>query len=255
MKILKTTALSQWSLDKALYKAAEYQNVDIVEFLLLEMHADLNAEGSDVQMAGKLGGALYRATKCGSILACASYKEPDQTKPIGTVARLLERGVDVNLQGGIHGRALQAACRMSRVENIKSFLCHGVDATLEGGFFGSALGAAAALGEIEITEVLLGSELKLQSQIVTMALFTAVHWRQLDAVKILENGVDIRAKHDTYNSIMDVLEERLSEEEEREKHRFDPDNDANADSDYGPNEEGEREEDGFDSEPDEEEER
>ncbi|KAK5633165.1 hypothetical protein RRF57_008879 [Xylaria bambusicola] len=57
---------------------------------------------------------------------------------------LLERGADVNAEGGHYGNALQALCRYTRVKQnlVKLLLDKGANINAKGGFYGNALQAA-----------------------------------------------------------------------------------------------------------------
>ena len=68
---------------------------------------------------------------------------------------LLERGADVNAQGGLYGNALQAAAAGGHLSIVEFLLERGADVNVQGGYYGSALGAAAAGGDVEIVDILL----------------------------------------------------------------------------------------------------
>ncbi|KAL7948261.1 ankyrin repeat-containing domain protein [Trichoderma barbatum] len=134
--------------------------------MLLQLGVDVNVEG------GKYGNALQAACcinnhnvvvalldhganinavtngKHGTALqACAS--NPDESKLL--VRLLLERGAEVNVEGGKFGNALQAACarvvywgRSNQVEIIRTLLEHGAHMTsTQSGEYGGAFQAAS----------------------------------------------------------------------------------------------------------------
>jgi ankyrin repeat protein len=74
---------------------------------------------------------------------------------------LLDRGADVNIQGGNFGNALQAAVSGRIIQNghervIQILLDHGIDANARSGKnHGSALQEAAAYGNEKIVQILL----------------------------------------------------------------------------------------------------
>jgi ankyrin repeat protein len=59
------------------------------------------------------------------------------------VKLLLDRGADVNIQGGPFGNALQAAAYYGSQEIVKLLLDRGADVNIQGGAYGNALQAAA----------------------------------------------------------------------------------------------------------------
>ena len=77
---------------------------------------------------------------------------------------LLERGADINVQGGLYGSALQAAVKGGNQEIISLLLERGADVNVQGGFYGNALQAAAAGGNPRIVKLLLdyGADVTIQ---------------------------------------------------------------------------------------------
>jgi ankyrin repeat protein len=59
---------------------------------------------------------------------------------------LLERGADVNAQGGQYGNALQAASDSGHEEIVQVLLERGADVNAQGGLYGNALQAASHSG-------------------------------------------------------------------------------------------------------------
>jgi ankyrin repeat protein len=70
--------------------------------------------------------------------AAASYYDWNDK----TLKQLLDRGADVNEQGGRYGNALQAAAAYITRENVLVLLEHGADVNAQGGEHGTALQAA-----------------------------------------------------------------------------------------------------------------
>jgi ankyrin repeat protein len=70
------------------------------------------------------------------------------------VGLLLERGADVNAQGGGYGNALQAASYMGHEAIVGLLLENGADVNTQGGTFGTALQAASLEGHEAIVELL-----------------------------------------------------------------------------------------------------
>ena len=87
----------------------------------------------------------------GNALQAALVKGHDQA----VVKMLLEHGADVNAQGGFHGNALQAASARGRDRIVQTLLEHGADVNAQGGFHGNALQAALAKGHDQVVQILL----------------------------------------------------------------------------------------------------
>jgi ankyrin repeat protein len=68
---------------------------------------------------------------------------------------LLEKGADVNAQGGYYGNALQAASAEGKKEVVGMLLEKGADVNARGGLYGNALQAAFSEREEEIIGMLL----------------------------------------------------------------------------------------------------
>ncbi len=107
---------------EVLYLAASESRSDIVE-VLTDVMDDVDAS------VGELGNALCAA-------AC---NEEGHT----TLRVLLDRGGNVNWQGGKYGCALQAAAANCRAENVALLLRYGADANAQCGHYGNALTAVA----------------------------------------------------------------------------------------------------------------
>ncbi|KAF5337741.1 hypothetical protein D9758_016029 [Tetrapyrgos nigripes] len=71
------------------------------------------------------------------------------------VVYMLEKGADVNAQGGYYGNALQAASRNGHLEVVRALLEKGADVNAQGGWFGNALQAASSWGHLEVLRALL----------------------------------------------------------------------------------------------------
>ena len=177
--------------------AAYDSSVEVVQ-LLLDRGADINAQG------GKFGTALQATA--------AVYKseyvifEPD--KGVGAFNRraeiirlLLDKGADVNIQGGEYGTALRAAAYRGKVELIHLLLDKGADVNAQGGGgeYGTALQAAAASsGEsmLEVVRLLLdnGADVNAQSAggRYGTALHAAAHCSNVEVMRLLvEKGANV----------------------------------------------------------------
>ena len=71
------------------------------------------------------------------------------------VQTLLDKGVDVNAQGGFYGNALQAASSEGHDQVVQMLLDKGADVNAQGGEYGNALQAASRQGHDEVVQMLL----------------------------------------------------------------------------------------------------
>ena len=71
------------------------------------------------------------------------------------VKLLLEKGADVNAQGGYFGNALQAAAFGGHEAIVQLLLEEGADVNSQGGKYGNALQVASAMGHMPIVQLLL----------------------------------------------------------------------------------------------------
>jgi ankyrin repeat protein len=71
------------------------------------------------------------------------------------VQLLLDKGADVNAQGGKYGNALQAASSRGNLEVVQLLLDKGANVNAQGGYYGNALLAASHEGHINTIKVLL----------------------------------------------------------------------------------------------------
>ncbi|KAF2259137.1 hypothetical protein CC78DRAFT_586295, partial [Lojkania enalia] len=81
-----------------------------------------------------------------------------------TVNCLLNRGTDVNAQGGFYGNALQAASEGGHEQIVRLLVDKGADVNAQGGFYGNALQAASFRGHEQIVRLLvdLGADVNAQ---------------------------------------------------------------------------------------------
>jgi ankyrin repeat protein len=70
---------------------------------------------------------------------------------------LLDKGAEVNAQGGRYGNALQAALFKGRQAVVKMLLDKGAEANAQGGFYGNALQAASVRGHEQVVKMLLNA--------------------------------------------------------------------------------------------------
>ena len=88
---------------------------------------------------------------------------------------LLDKGADVNAQGGCFGNALQAAAHCGKIEVIQLLLDERADVNIQGGMFGTVLQAAAHGGNIEVIQ------------------------------RLLDKGADINARAGKYGAVLENL--------------------------------------------------
>ncbi|KAH6681008.1 ankyrin repeat-containing domain protein [Plectosphaerella plurivora] len=68
---------------------------------------------------------------------------------------MLEKGADINAQGGLLGNALQAAVARGHKDIVMTLLEKGADINAQGGLYGNALNAAVVKGDEDIVITLL----------------------------------------------------------------------------------------------------
>jgi ankyrin repeat protein len=92
---------------------------------------------------------------------------------------LLEKGADVNAQGGPYGNnALQAASAAGHKQVVQVLLEKGADVNAQGGPYGNALQAASARGHEQVVQVLLEKEQILK--VKTMAMHPAPRIKRVE---------------------------------------------------------------------------
>jgi hypothetical protein len=87
---------------------------------------------------------------CGNALHAAASRGYDNIVQV-----LLDKGADTNAQGGFHGNALQAAASRGHGNIVQVLLDKGADANAQGGKYGNALYIAAYGGHDKIVQVFL----------------------------------------------------------------------------------------------------
>lgn len=113
-----------------------------------------------------------------------------------SVKMLIEKGANVNAQGGICGNALQAASYRGFEDVVQILLDNDVDVCALGGKYLHALQAASVAGRESIVQMLLhkGADINVQGGEHGTALQAAAYWGREDVVQVLlEHGADVNA--------------------------------------------------------------
>ncbi|CZR51502.1 uncharacterized protein PAC_01379 [Phialocephala subalpina] len=121
------------------------------------------------------------------------------------VQLLLDEGLDINVQSGGFGPALQAASCGGHEEVVRMLLDAGADPNAEGGAYGTALQAAAVSGNVEVVQLLLGARayVNTQSGMYNTALQAACRRQDEKTIRILlDNKADINAQGGIYGSAL-----------------------------------------------------
>jgi hypothetical protein len=134
--------------------------------------------------------------ECGKILGPVLVKH-SRAGNAKIVQLLLEKGVDVNAQGGYYGNALQAASVGGHKEIVQQLLDKGADVNAQGGLYGNALYAASWGGHQEIVQQLLdkGADVNAQGGQYGNALQAASQGGHKEIVQqLLDKGADVNAQ-------------------------------------------------------------
>jgi hypothetical protein len=118
---------------------------------------------------------------------------------------LLDKGADINAQGGHYGNALQAALARGDKEIATMLLDKGADINAQGGHYGNALQAALARGDKEIATLLLdkGADANAQGGEYGNALQAALFFGRKEVVKVLlERGANVNLQGGYYGNAL-----------------------------------------------------
>ncbi|KAH7350622.1 hypothetical protein BKA65DRAFT_242529 [Rhexocercosporidium sp. MPI-PUGE-AT-0058] len=127
------------------------------------------------------------------------------------VQLLLDRGADVNAQGGNYGNALQAAAFQGESNIVQFLLERGVDVNAQGGYFGNSLQAAACEGESSIVQLLLdrGADINAQGGYYGNALQAAAYRGYESVVQLLlDRGAKVNAQGGEYGNALQAAARR-----------------------------------------------
>jgi hypothetical protein len=179
--------------------------------------------GRDFKYSKKVGILIY-AVKTGSV-AVVSYliglgtldldsKDGEGRTPLYVAAEkgasvltrmLLDKGADVNAQGGPYGNALQAASVGGHKAVVTLLLDKGADVNAQGGHYGNALRAASAEGHKEVATLLLdkGADVNAQGGHYGNALQAALLGGHKEiATLLLNKGADVNAQGGHYGNAL-----------------------------------------------------
>jgi ankyrin repeat protein len=118
---------------------------------------------------------------------------------------LLDRGADVNAQGGLFGNALQAASAKGHEQIVTMLLNEGARANAQGGYYGDALQAASLKGYERIVTVLLneGANVNAQDGLYGNALQAAsLEGHEQIVTVLLNEGADVNAQGGDYGNAL-----------------------------------------------------
>ncbi|USP80370.1 hypothetical protein yc1106_07644 [Curvularia clavata] len=176
--------------------------------------------GRDFKYSRK-GGILIPAVETGSVAVCSyliglgnlnlDSNDAKGRTPLYVAAEkgasvlsrmLLDKGANVNAQGGHYGNALQAASAEGHKDIVTLLLERGANVNAQGGFYSNALYAASDGGYKEIVTLLLDKDANVNAQgRLGSALHAALAEGHQDiATLLLDKGADINAQSEIYGN-------------------------------------------------------
>ncbi|KAH6875175.1 hypothetical protein BKA58DRAFT_418768 [Alternaria rosae] len=142
----------------------------------------------------------------GNVLQAASSGGYEQV-----VKMLLDVGAEVNAQGGHYGNALYAASSEGHEQVVKTLLDAGADVNAQGGPYGNALQAALSKGHEQVVKMLLdaGAEVNAQSGHYGNVLYAASSKGHEQVVKmLLDAGAKVNAQGGHYGNALQAASAR-----------------------------------------------
>ncbi|KAH8704430.1 ankyrin repeat-containing domain protein [Phaeosphaeriaceae sp. PMI808] len=166
----------------------------------ISLHFSDTSDVSDISEDEKSGNLLYAASE-----------EGDEE----LMKLLLDRGANVNAQGGHYGNALQAASEEGDEELVKLLLDRGANVNAQGGHYGNALQAASYGGHERIMKLLLdsGANVNARGGRYGNALQAASYGGHERTVKLLlDNGANVNAQDGIYGNALQAASYRAHEQ-------------------------------------------
>ncbi len=143
--------------DTALYVASKRGHIELVKRLLaMKPGVDVVDKGSAINevlektLLNKGADVNAQGGHCGNALQVASAEGRE-----AVVMMLLDNGANVNAEGGFYGNALQAASRQGNEAIVKTLLDKGAGVNARGGYYGTALQAASSVRNERVVRILL----------------------------------------------------------------------------------------------------
>ncbi|KAK7187899.1 ankyrin repeat protein [Paraphaeosphaeria sporulosa] len=125
---------------------------------------------------------------------------------LNNIARMLiEKGADVNAQGGLYSNALQAASYGGHEQIVKMLLDNKADINAQGGPYGNALQAASCRGHEQVVKMLLDSKADINAQggLYGNALQAASYEGHEQVVKmLLDSKANVNAQGGPYGNAL-----------------------------------------------------
>ena len=203
-----------------LFADDRFDVIEVIRLLILRSDVNVNAEygrghNSPLQAATHQGRVEYiqllldkgadvnaQGGEYGTALRAAAYKGSREV-----VQLLLDKGADINAQVGEYGTALQAAAYKGGREIVQLLLDKGADVHAQGGMYGTALQAAAAMRHgIEVVPLLLdkGADVNAQGGKYGTALQAAATYNGSREVVqlLLDRGADVNAQGGEYGTAL-----------------------------------------------------
>ncbi|KAL9100922.1 MAG: hypothetical protein Q9163_003758 [Psora crenata] len=118
---------------------------------------------------------------------------------------LVDNGADINTQGGLNINALQTASGRGHDKVVQILVDNGADINAQGAHYGNALVAASTHGKNEVIQILLnnGADVEAQSSRYCNALQAASAKGYNKVVQmLLDNGADINAQGEHYGNAL-----------------------------------------------------
>ncbi|KAH7548916.1 hypothetical protein BM1_10689 [Bipolaris maydis] len=159
------------------------------------------------------------------------YSGPDLGKSLGDIATplyyaasfglntitglLLEKGADVNAQGGVYGNALHAASEGGHEQVVKTLLNKGANVNAQGRRYGNALYTASLRGYEQVVKMLLnkGADVNAQGGRYSNALQAASLRGHEQVVKmLLDKGADVNAQGGYYGNVLQAASSKGHEQ-------------------------------------------